>query len=120
MNYNLKRIRSGKRVPQEARIIGANVRRLRLAAGLTQREIAAALGITYQQIQKYEIGQNRFPVEKLHDLKLFYNVPYEVFFGGLNPGMEGGIDLSLCGLMGELKDRALKHKIEKVIRIFLE
>lgn len=105
--------RASRRVPREARIIGENIRCLRMAAGLTQREIGAALGITYQQIQKYETGQNRFPVERLHDLKRFYNVPYEIFFGGLEHGPEGGMDLSLCGLLGELKDRALKQKIEK-------
>ncbi|MCP3447335.1 helix-turn-helix domain-containing protein [Bradyrhizobium sp. CCGUVB14] len=37
-------------------IIGANMRRLRLARGMTLEEIGSALGKTYQQVQKYERG----------------------------------------------------------------
>jgi DNA-binding transcriptional regulator YiaG len=72
-----------KKVPPEAKIIGANLKRLRQKAGLTQAIIGKRLDVTFQQIQKYEAGQNRLPMEKLYLLKHLYDVPYEYFFIGL-------------------------------------
>lgn len=63
--------------------IGRNLKSLRRQADITQDAAAQALGITYQQIQKYEKGRNRITAEKLYRLKLLYNVPYEAFFDGL-------------------------------------
>ena len=41
------------------KLVGRNIRVLRLAKGLSQTELADALGITFQQVQKYEKGTNR-------------------------------------------------------------
>lgn len=115
-------MKSDKRVPPEARIIGANIRALRRAAGLSQKDVGRALGISYQQIQKYEIGTNRFPVEKLFYLKNFYNVPYEIFFSDFaaaNGDMSGMSDLSLFVQLGKLENKKMKNKIEGVLRILL-
>lgn len=72
-----------KHVPPQTPVIGANLRRLRRKAAMTQEEIAAVLGVTFQQVQKYETGMNRLPIEKLYLLKHMYDVPYEYFFVGL-------------------------------------
>lgn len=77
-----------KRVPPEAATIGLNIRRMRRAAGLTQTEIGHVLGITFQQVQKYERGENRLPPEKIFVLKHFYGVAYDRFFHGLNAPTE--------------------------------
>lgn len=45
--------------------IGRRLRHTRVTAGLTLVEIAAHLGVTYQQVQKYESGANRIPVDAL-------------------------------------------------------
>lgn len=120
MNQQNDRARPYKRVPEEARIIGANIRSLRLAAGLSQKEIGRALGISYQQVQKYELGQNRFPLEKLFFLKNFYNVPFDIFFAGIagnepqdRPGM------SMFVRLGMMKNAVMKKKIEDVLQILL-
>lgn len=47
------------------RRLGAAVRARRIVAGMTQADVGAALGVTYQQLQKYEVGCNRLSVEKL-------------------------------------------------------
>ncbi|MCB1720751.1 MAG: helix-turn-helix transcriptional regulator [Alphaproteobacteria bacterium] len=73
-----------QRITDETRIIGQNLMRLRQISGLSQREIAEVLETSFQQVQKYEKGQNRIPSERLHRLKLFFDVPYAVFFEGLN------------------------------------
>ncbi len=76
-----------KRVPPEARIIGANLRRLRHKAGLSQVDVGKRIDVSFQQVQKYENGQNRLPVEKLYLLKHLYDVPYDVFFAGFEDFM---------------------------------
>ena len=55
-----------KRVPPETAIIGANLRRLREKSCLSQREVGAALSVSFQLVQKYETGANRLPAEKLY------------------------------------------------------
>lgn len=63
--------------------IGRNLKSLRLQADFTQHEVAEALDVTYQQVQKYEKGRNRITAEKIYRLKLLYDVPYAAFFEGL-------------------------------------
>ena len=56
------------------RLVGQNVRRLRLERGLTQDGIASALGISYQQVQKYESGANRISAGRLFEIARFFGV----------------------------------------------
>jgi DNA-binding transcriptional regulator YiaG len=72
-----------KRVPPETGIIGGNLRHLRRRSGLSQSELGHILDVSFQQVQKYENGQNRLPIEKLYILKHIYGVPYEMFFTGM-------------------------------------
>ncbi len=60
-------------------------------AGLTQVKLGRALGVTFQQVQKYETGDNRLPVEKLYILRHLYGVPYERFFEGFGRLLKEGI-----------------------------
>lgn len=78
-----KRGKKKRRVPKEVRIIGENLRRFRHRAGLSQTDVGESLSVSFQQIQKYESGTNRLPIEKLYILKHIYDVPYEYFFVGL-------------------------------------
>lgn len=55
---------------------------MRQEAGLSQMKVGKILGVSFQQIQKYETGSNRLPVEKLYVLKHLYDAPYERFFEG--------------------------------------
>jgi transcriptional regulator with XRE-family HTH domain len=85
MNTELKKYR----VPPEAKIIGSNLRALREAAGFSQNEIGKILHISFQQVQKYESGKNRIPIEKAYVLKHVYNVPYAKLFTGLDHLLAG-------------------------------
>ncbi|MEM7625863.1 MAG: helix-turn-helix transcriptional regulator [Planctomycetota bacterium] len=57
------------------RKIGLRLRQARLRAGLTQNALAHCLGISFQQIQKYEKGLNRIPASRLIDLAPVLGVP---------------------------------------------
>lgn len=65
------------------REVAARVRAQRLASGLTQTELGKRIGVTFQQIQKYENGSNRLTAGKLIILSEILGVPVEQF---LSPG----------------------------------
>lgn len=63
-------------------VVGANVRQLRADAGLTLSELAEALGISHQQLQKYETGANRISAGMLYELARFFVIPVDQLFDG--------------------------------------
>lgn len=63
-------------------VVGANVRRLRTEAGLTLAELCTALGISHQQLQKYETGANRISAGMLYGLARFFALPIDALFDG--------------------------------------
>lgn len=67
------------------RKIGYNMRRIRTKRGLSQKDTAKILGISYQQLQKYERGQDRLSTPMLFTLKHFFDIPYDTFFRGIDP-----------------------------------
>ncbi len=60
-------------------IIGSNIRTLRRQHKMNQHELSKILKVSYQQLQKYESGKNRLPIESLIILKNYFCVPYEYF-----------------------------------------
>jgi len=54
--------------------IGKRIREARKAAGATQEQLAAALGTTTQQVQKYEVGRNRVAASRLVEIADFLKV----------------------------------------------
>lgn len=61
-------------------MIGQNLRRYRLEAGLTQEELGAKIGVSYQQVQKYETAANRVSASRLWMVAEALNVPLIEFF----------------------------------------
>jgi transcriptional regulator with XRE-family HTH domain len=69
--------------------VGARLRLRRKELGLSQHDVAQALGLTFQQVQKYEGGANRISASKLHGASMFLKVPVAFFFEGLPvPGQD--------------------------------
>src|ERR1700704_6458641 len=60
--------------------VGLRIRAARLAAGLSQERLANALGVTFQQVQKYEKGVNRVGAGRLSDSARILSVPVSFFF----------------------------------------
>lgn len=52
--------------------------------GLSQAQLARTIGVTYQQVQKYELGANRISVSKLYRIAAALGVPISFFFDGLD------------------------------------
>tara|TARA_R110002124_G_scaffold230283_1_gene395384 strand:+ start:2373 stop:2732 length:360 start_codon:yes stop_codon:yes gene_type:complete len=62
----------------------------RISLGYNQSDLGRALGLTFQQIQKYEKGANRISASKLWDIARFFKVDIGYFFEGLNQ-VAGGV-----------------------------
>lgn len=67
------------------RHVGARVRMRRLMLDQSQTDLAETLGLTFQQIQKYEKGTNRISASKLFQIAREFDVPIAFFFDGM-PG----------------------------------
>lgn len=64
--------------------VASRIRLRRALLGMSQSDLAKALGITFQQVQKYERGSNRVSVGKLYRLADILDVPMMFFFDGLD------------------------------------
>ena len=65
--------------------VGTRVRLRRNMLGLSQEKLGEAIGLTFQQVQKYERGANRIGASRLHDLSRVLDVPVSFFFDDMDP-----------------------------------
>lgn len=64
------------------RYVGSRVRMRRMMLGMSQEKLGNALGLTFQQVQKYEKGTNRIGASRLQQISLILQVPVAFFFEG--------------------------------------
>ena len=62
------------------RLVGIRITALRKARGLSQTALGNAVGVTFQQVQKYEKGQNRVGAGRLREIARLLEVPVSAFF----------------------------------------
>ncbi len=60
--------------------VGQRIRLRRNLVGMTQEQLASAVGVTFQQVQKYERGFNRVSASRLYDIGHVLSVPISFFF----------------------------------------
>jgi transcriptional regulator with XRE-family HTH domain len=65
--------------------VGSRVRLRRNMLGLSQEKLGEAIGLTFQQVQKYERGANRIGASRLHELSRVMDVPVSFFFDDIDP-----------------------------------
>ncbi len=91
--------------------VGERIRQRRLELKIGQEDLAAYLGITYQQLQKYENGKNRIAAGRLYDTARFLKTNIAYFFDGLDPlhsVMRRGAAEEGAGLTGEPDDQLVE------------
>ena len=71
--------------------VGKRVRIRRMLIGMSQERLGDLLGLTFQQVQKYEKGVNRIGAGRLFEVARILNVPVDFFYEGLNAITEGGL-----------------------------
>jgi len=84
-----------KKVPNPIdKHVGSRVRMRRMMLSMSQEKLGDALGLTFQQVQKYEKGSNRIGASRLQQISLILQVPVSFFFEGAPPppGGETGFE----------------------------
>ena len=94
--------------------VGKRVRARRLLCGMSQEAFASKLGVTFQQIQKYERGANRISASRLYKISKILNVPVGYFFEDVGrntlPGTLRREGLELIRAFNKIKKpRVRKH-----------
>ena len=103
----------------------------RIELGMSQEKLADAIGLTFQQVQKYEKGVNRMGSSRLHQIAGILGVPVSYFFEGASgqPKAKGKTyppdyvaeflalpdGLALAKAFTQIKDRALRRNIARVV-----
>ena len=86
----------GSRRPNPIDIhVGGRVRFRRMLLGMSQEKLGERLGLTFQQVQKYEKGINRIGASRLFDLSQVLGVPVQFFYDEAPPGDSMGAPLGL-------------------------
>src|SRR3954468_18861513 len=78
--------REGRPSPIDVHV-GSRIRLRRTLLGMSQERLGEALGLTFQQVQKYERGVNRVGASRLFDLSRVLDVPISFFFDDMPDGL---------------------------------
>jgi transcriptional regulator with XRE-family HTH domain len=70
--------------------VGNRVRLRRMLIGMSQERLGELLGLTFQQVQKYEKGVNRIGAGRLFEVSRILGVPIDYFYEGVNNQLQGG------------------------------
>ena len=97
--------------------VGKRIRLRRQTLGLSQGKLAEALGLTFQQVQKYEKGANRVGASRLFDLANVLDVPVEYFFQDLQ--VAGPVPVSFGGIpVGPTVEPSLKRDTIELMQAY--
>src|ERR1043166_2631908 len=90
--------------------VGGNVRIWRMSKGLSQAQLANRLGVTFQQVQKYEVGANRIGTGRLVKIAGILGVPISALFEGTAAGSEP----SLLALVSDRRSFRLARAFDAI------
>lgn len=118
--------------------VGGRVRMRRMLLGMSQDKLGDALGLTFQQVQKYEKGVNRIGASRIFEIAGALNVPiqflYDDFVGqiGISPGFAEGEEgafmqllhspegVQLCRHFSEIKDPKVRKRVLELVKTLSE
>lgn len=101
--------------------VGKKLKQLRVLRGMTQTEVAQGLNISFQQVQKYELGRNRISASKLFEISRILKVAPAYFFEGLeDEAVQGNQALDeeatkIASMLTRIKDDRLRGQIRTFI-----
>jgi transcriptional regulator with XRE-family HTH domain len=115
----------GKRRPNSTDIeLGESIRAHRLIAGMSQSDLAGRLGVSFQQVQKYESGTNRVGAGRLPQIAEIFDIPIGALFDahaktstGKRPGttpvklLPDRGTLKLLNAFGGIAHRQIRHSL---------
>jgi len=115
--------------------VGNRVRIRRMLIGMSQERLGDLLGLTFQQVQKYEKGVNRIGAGRLFEVSRILNVPVDFFYEGVNDAASGanetdgapvmdfvssgeGLQLSLAFM--KIKDAKVRKRVLDLVKSLAE
>ena len=109
------------------RLVGSRVRLFRTAQGLSQTSLAQDLGITFQQVQKYENGANRISASRLFDISRLLGVSITELYSGAQEAGFGStaeaigvppsqLDHKIIRALARIGDDRVKRKVLALIQ----
>ena len=111
--------------PSSEEVIGRRIRQIRSMRGLSQSQLAEQLGISFQQVQKYESGKNRISAGRLWDIARVLQAPIASFFHDLSdtvPGRSEPVVLTedgpLAGMIGRIDDREVRDALAALLAAY--
>jgi transcriptional regulator with XRE-family HTH domain len=106
--------------------VGARLKMLRVQRGMSQTAVAESVGLTFQQIQKYENGSNRISASRLVEFASALGVPIRSFFEGLAaddaqpPALPirepTQLDYEIVGLLSRVEDGQVKRQVRALLK----
>lgn len=112
------------------RHVGLRVRMRRKELGISQERLAESLGITFQQVQKYERGANRVSASKLWEIAAALKTPVAYFYDGLGDKPAFALDqdaaqsfmvspegLELMAAFPRISEPAIRRKIVELVLV---
>lgn len=121
--------------------VGTRVRLRRILLGISQEKLGEQLGLTFQQVQKYEKGSNRISASRLFQISQILQVPPQFFFDDMpqessptgGSGASNGFDqsgvldflnssegLQLNKAFAEIRDPTVRRKLVELLKILAE
>jgi transcriptional regulator with XRE-family HTH domain len=114
------------------RLVGQRVRTARLSRKMSQSQLASALGVTFQQLQKYEKGTNRISASRLFDIATALEMDVGSFFhdataatgqsdkaGVLDASLDR-LDIMIVQELARLKDSSIKRHVHGILAALVE
>ena len=98
--------------------VGARIRMRRRFIGMSQQSLADTLGLTFQQVQKYERGSNRVSASKLYEIARALGVGTSYFFEGLLDPVQGKLEAPAGGGGGETREFLFTAEGMELARLF--
>ena len=85
--------------------VGSRVRLRRMITGMSQDKLGEALGLTFQQVQKYEKGVNRIGASRLFEISKILAVPIQFFYDDAEIPTQPGV-CRCCWFTGGIDERS--------------
>jgi transcriptional regulator with XRE-family HTH domain len=92
--------------------VGARLLQRRVQLGMSQEKLGEALGLTFQQVQKYERGTNRVGASRLWDMSRILGVPVSYFYSGDEDAEES------AGLAPAGEDPTMRRETTELVRTY--
>jgi transcriptional regulator with XRE-family HTH domain len=117
-----------RRIDQQ---VGERIRMRRAELGLTQEQLAQALNVSYQQVQKYETGANRISAGRIYEIARKLGVDIRYFFEGLGldePGEQAPLEhggrqrsaIELVRKFAQIQDPNVRSAIAGLVKAIVD